>query len=175
MAFKMGFNRDDLSGKPPVPPGWYTLQFKSFKPKIAGANKDGFMLNAECVVVGNQEYDGRKVFMGLSNKAGWVLYSFVHACGLQMEPILDGNQGTEAETSFIPGTFEDIDKFPEDPSRWGKYLGPLTNKTFEAELAITEYQGRHKNEVRQYRCAIPGCPEKHPTNLISGSGGNATA
>jgi hypothetical protein len=167
MGFKMGYNKDDLSGKPPVPPGWYVLQFKQFRPKIAGDNKDGFMLNAECSVVGSGEYEGRKVFMGLSNKAGWVTFAWVHSCGIEMELLHDGNEGTEAEQKAMPGTFENIDKFPDDPSQWGKYLGPLTNKTFECELAITEYQGRPKNEVRQYRCAVPGCTEKHPTNLIS--------
>jgi hypothetical protein len=167
MGFKMSFNREELSGKPPVPPGWYTLQFKQFRPKIAGANKDGYMLNAECAVIGNQEYEGRKVFVGLSNKAGWVINAFVHACGVPLEVVQDGNAGTEAEETCLPGTFEFVDKFPDDPSQWGKYVGPLTNKTFEAELTTTSYQGRDKNEVRQFRCNLPNCNEKHPTNLIS--------
>jgi hypothetical protein len=165
MAFKMNFNKDDISGKPPVPPGWYTLQFKQFKPKVAGEKKDGFMLNAECAVVGNQEHEGRKVFIGLSNKAGWVLNAFCHGCGVPMEVIQDGNQGTEAEETCLPGTFEFIEKFPDDPSQWGKYVGPLTNKTLEAELFIDNYQGRESNKVRQFRCAVPGCQEKHPTNM----------
>ena|SRR5215472_14259769 len=167
MAFKMGYNKEDVSGKPPAPPGWYTLQFKQFKPKIAGVNKDGVMLNAECIIIGNGDQEGKRVFIGLSNKAGWVIYAFVHACGLPMTVIEDGNQGTEAEETALPGTWEHVDQFPDDPSKWGKYVGPLTNKTFEAELAITSYQGRDKNEVRQFRCALADCSDKHPTNLIS--------
>ena len=169
MAFKMSFNREDISGKPPAPSGWYTLQFKQFKPKIAGEKKDGFMFNAECAIVGNQDQEGKKVFIGLSNKAGWVIDAFCHACGTPMEVLLDGNEGTELEQTTLPGTFEHIDQFPDDPEQWGKYVGPLTNKTFEAELAITQYQGgRPRNEVRQFRCVVPNCAEKHPTNLIGG-------
>lgn len=167
MGFKMGYNKEDISGKPPVPPGWYTLQVKTFKPKIVGEHKDSINLNAEFAIVGNAEYDGRKVFSGLNTKAGWITNDFVHACGLKLEVVQDENAGTEAETYALPGAWENQDKFPEDPSQW-KYLGPLTNKTFEAELAITEFQGRSRNEIRQFRCAVPDCQDKHSTNLISG-------
>jgi len=102
----------------------------------------------------------------MNSKAGWILNDFVHAMGLRMEEIQDGNQGTEAASYTIPGVFENADKFPDDPSQW-KYLGPLVNKTLECELAITEYQGRQRNEIRQFRCAVPDCSDKHSTNLIS--------
>lgn len=167
MAFKMNFNREDLSGKPPVPPGWYNLQVKNFKPKIAGEQKDSLSFNGEFSIVGNGEYEGRKVFNTLNTKGGWIINDFVHGCGLRMEVEQDANTGTEAETLTFPGAWEGSDKFPDDPTHW-KYVGPLTNKVFEAELAITEYQGRQKNEIRQFRCAVPGCTEKHSTNLISG-------
>lgn len=165
--FKMNFNKEDITGKPPVPPGWYTLQVKAFKPKLAGENKDSLSLNGEFSIIGNGEYEGRRVFESLNTKAGWIMLAFLHACDLEFEVVQNENVGTEAEEFSIPGAFEGADKFPEDPTQW-KYVGPLTNKTFEAELAITQYQGRDSNHVRQYRCAVANCTEKHPTNLISG-------
>jgi len=171
MGFKiprMGFGKEDLSGKPPVPPGWYTLQFKGFKPKLAGENKDSYTFNPDLSIVGNQEYEGRRVFNNLSSKAGWIMQDFHHGFGVPMEVVEDGNQGTEAEQYTLAGTFEDVDKFPDDPTKWGKYIGPLTNKTAYVELAVTEFQGRPRNEIRQFKCSVPGCTEKHSTNLISG-------
>lgn len=164
MAFQMNYSKEELSGKPPVPSGMYTLQLKGFKPKAA-KNGESVSLNAEFSIIGHSEYEGRRVFAGLNSKAPWQLIDFVHSTGLAMEEVQDGNQGTEAASYTIPGIFENADKFPEDPSQW-KYLGPLTNKTFQAELGETEYQGKKRNEVNQYICAIPGCAEKHSTKLI---------
>jgi len=168
MGFQMNFSKEQISGKPPVPSGPYTLQFKGFKPKTAGKEKDSVSLNAEFAIVGHSEHEGRRVFAGLNSKAAWQIVDFVHACGLTMEEVQDGNQGTEAAQFTIPGVFEGADKHPTDPEQW-KYLGPLTNKTFQVELGETEYQGKKRNEVRQYFCAVPGCQEKHSTNLLSKS------
>ena len=168
MPFSMKFNKEQLQGRPPAPPGWYTIQFKHFKPAVAGDQKDSVSLNPEFSIVGNGSEEGKKVFASLNSKAGWILFDFVHAFGLPMEEIQDGNQGTEAASYTIPGVFENADKFPDDPKQW-KYLGPLANKVIEVELAITEYQGRQRNEIRQFRCAVPDCHEKHSTNLISSS------
>lgn len=167
MGFSMNFNKEQLSGsKPPLPDGWYTLQLKGFAPKLAGANKDSVSLNPEIVTIGNPNPDlnDRRVFENLNSKAGWIIQDFVHACGLQMEEVQDGNQGTEAASYTLPGVFDGSDKFPEDPAQW-KYLGPLTNKTFEAEIFTSEYNGKKSNKIRQYKCAVPGCTQKHSTNL----------
>jgi len=166
MAFQMNYSKEEISGKPPVPSGWYTLQVKAFKPKVAGKEKDSIQLNCETAIIGHAEHEGRKIFLGLNSKAPWIITDFVHACGLQMEEIQDGNQGTEAAQFTFPGVFENSDKFPDDPAQW-KYLGPLTNKTFQAELGETEFQGRKRNEVRQYKCAVPNCIDKHSTNLLN--------
>jgi len=136
MGFKMNFNKEDISGKPPVPPGWYTIQLKGFKPKVAGENKDSLTLNPEMAIVGNQEFENRRVFNNLSSKAGWIMLDFHHGFGVPMEVVQDGNEGTEAEQYTMAGTFEKINEFPDDPSQWGKYIGPLTNKTASVELAI---------------------------------------
>lgn len=164
MAFQMSYQKDELTGAPPVPSGWYTLQLKGFRPR---ASKDGqsVSLNAELVIVSPSEYEGRRVFASLNSKAGFIIFDFVHSTGLPMEEIQNENAGTEKADLTLPGVFDGADAHPDDPSQW-KYQGPLLNKTLEAELAETEYQGKKRNEVRQFKCAVPGCTEKHSTNLI---------
>lgn len=176
--FKMSMSKEDLSGPPPVPPNIYTLRFVQFKPKLAKSG-ESLNYNAEFTIEGNPAYENRKVFHPLNTAFAVAIRDFVHATGIDMEKVtvpesLDPatNVVTPAHDEFIlPGIFEDADKNPEDPSKWGKYMGPLTNKTFKAELVITEYQGKSKNEVRCFFCAFPGCavayPDmKHSTNLI---------
>lgn len=172
MPFAMGYSKEDLTGAPPLPAGWYKLQTKAFKPAAAkvkppATTPDSFNMNAQFEVVGHSTLDGRMCFASLNSKAGFIIVNYVHACGLQMEELQDGNQGTEAASFAIPGVWEDSDKYPEDPSKW-RYLGPLTNATFEAELAETEYNGKKRNEIRQFKCAVTGCTERHSTNLIKG-------
>jgi hypothetical protein len=111
----------------------------------------------------------------MNTKMAWMWQDFVHAFGLPMEEIQNENAGTDKADYTIPGVFENADTQPDDPSTW-KYLGPLTNKTCEVELAeipastdpVSGKQYRAKNEVRQFKCAITDCPEKHATNLIKG-------
>jgi hypothetical protein len=171
MAFKMAFNKQELSGPPPLPNDWYDVRFLSFDPKKVGG-KDGkeysVNLNANLEVIG-QEHNGRprKVFVSLNSNAGWTYPDFCHCFGLPLEVVQDGNEGTEAENLTIPGVFVGADQFPEEPEKW-KYQGPLTNATGRVELGTTEYQGRQRNEVRQFKCAIPDCKERHATNLLKG-------
>lgn len=175
MPFQMGFSKEELSGAPPVPAGWYTLQFKQFKPRAA-ANKESVSLNAELAIIQPAEYEGRRVFVGMNTKMAFMWQDFVHAFGLQMEEVQNENAGTEKADYTIPGVFEGADTNPDDPSQW-KYQGPLTNRTCEAELAEipastdpnTGKSYRAKNEVRQFKCAIDGCTERHSTNLIKKS------
>ena len=172
MAFDMNFNKEQLSGAPPLPAGTYSLQFKGFKQKAAKI-KDGqsesesLNLNPELVVIGNAEYDGRKVFASLNTKAPWIIRDFCHALGVPMEEVQDQFAGTEKANYTIPGIFEGSDDPSKKPEDW-KYQGPLLNKTMQVELAFIPAQGgyKEKNEVRQYICAIDGCQEKHSTNLI---------
>lgn len=174
MGFKMNFNKEELSGAPPLPAGWYTLQLKGFRPKAAAvkpgqSESESLSLNAELSVINHPEYEGRRVFAGLNTKMAFMWPDFVHATGLSMEEVQDEFAGTEKANYTIPGVFENADTNPTDPSTW-KYLGPLLNKTMEVELAEipATAQYKAKNEVRQYKCAVPGCTEKHSTNLIKG-------
>jgi hypothetical protein len=164
MAFQMNFSKEELSGAPPVPAGWYTVQFKQFKPRASKAG-DSASLNAELAIVAPTEYENRRVFVGMNTKMAFMWPDFVHAAGLPMEEVQDENAGTEKANYTLPGVFENSDTAPDKPETW-KYLGPLTNKTMEVELCETEYQGKKRNEVRQFKCAVAGCTDKHSTNLI---------
>jgi hypothetical protein len=174
MAFKMGMTKEDLSGPKPVPNGLYELQVTGFRPKIA---KSGTSLNynAEFTITGNPLYENRKVFHPLNTSFSVAIRDFVHATGLELETItVPGDADTpQHERQILPGTFENAAQFPDDPSKWGKYIGPLTNKIFKAELVTTTYQGKDKNEIRCFFCAVPDCavtyPDiKHSQNLIKG-------
>ena len=169
MAFKMGMSKEDLSGPPPVKPGVYELQVIQFKPKIA-ASGESLNYNAEFTIVNMPDAENKKVFHPLNTSFAVAIRDFVHACGEVLETIPDPDKPGET-LQVLPGTFEHITEFPDDPLKWGKYLGPLTNKIFKCELAETEYKGRKKNEIRLFFCTVPNCatlePElKHSQNLI---------
>lgn len=166
MAFKMSFNKEELGGAPPVPAGWYSAQIKGFRPR-ASKDKESLSLNAELCIINNPDYENRRVFVGLNTKMAFMWPDFVHATGLEMEVVQNADAGTEKQDLTIPGVFEGADTDPEEPEKW-KYLGPLLNKTLEVELAeIPAKDGyKAKNEVRQFKCAVNGCTEKHSTNLV---------
>lgn len=168
MAFSMNFSKSELTGNSaPVPAGIYTLQFNGFKPKVSKAG-DSVNLNAEFSIIQHPEYEGRKIFASLNTKGAFIFPDFVHACDCEMEVVQDEFVGTEAENLTLPGVFDGSDQYPEDPSQW-KYMGPLTNATLQVELAETEYQGKKRNEIRMFVCALGGtCSAKHSTNLIRG-------
>ena len=175
MPFKMGMTKEDLSGPPPVNNGIYELRVTDFRPKIA---KSGLSLNynGEFTIVNNPNDDGRKIFHPLNTSFAVAIRDFSHACGVPLETItvMGDAETPQHEEQVLPGTFEDADKYPDDPSKWGKYIGPLTNKIFKAELAQTQYQGKTKSEIRLFFCALPNCatlePDlKHSMNLIKAS------
>ena len=160
MAFKMGMSKEDLSGPPPVPNGLYELQVTNFRPKVAKSG-ESLNYNAEFTISGNPLYENRKVFHPLNTSFAVAIRDFSHACGVPLEEIPNPENPSE-NLQVLPGTFENAKENPDDPSKWGKYIGPLTNKIFKAELVTTTYQGKNKNEIRCFFCAIPGCAEKEP-------------
>lgn len=177
MPFQMNFSKEELSGAPPVPAGKYTLQLKGFKPK-ASALKPGeteassVNLNPELSIVGHSEYGGRRIFWNMNTKAAFLWTDFVHAMGLQMEVVQDANAGTDKQSYTLPGVFEGADDPTKKPEDW-KYMGPMTNKTLEVEVAEIpagpDSKGVYrqaKNDIRQFFCKVPNCTEKHSTNLI---------
>jgi len=167
MGFKMGFTKGELSPQP-VPEGWYYLLFTGFKPAKV-KDKDSINLKPEFEVVQHPEFTGRKIWPLMTSRMGFVIFDCVHSFGLQMEEEDNEYKGTDAATLVIPGTWEFMEQFPEEPEKWGKYLGPLTNGVIFAEVAIIpDQQGKPRNDIRQYKCAIPECNERHNTNLLKG-------
>jgi hypothetical protein len=166
MAFKMGMTKEDLSGPKVAPNNIYELQTTGFRPKVTKAG-DALCYNVELTIVNHGPEDGKKVFHPLPTSWGQSIRDYCHAMGVPLEKkVIDG-----VELDCLPGMFENQDQYPDDPSKWGKYMGPLTNKIGKAEVVGTSYQGKPKNEVRAFICAIPGCatiePElRHSTNLI---------
>lgn len=172
MPFKMGMSKEDLSGPKPVPNGVYELQVTGFRPKVA---KSGTSLNynVEMTVVNHPEFDGRKIFHPLNTSFGVAIRDFSHCMGEKLEKrVFPGDaENPQQELEVLPGMFENQNAHPDEPEKWGKYMGPLTNKVGKVELTITQYQGKDKNEVRSFICAVPQCavlePDmKHSSNLV---------
>jgi len=163
MPYTVGASRQQLSGPPPVPNNIYTLQLTGFRPKLSKAG-DSLNYNAEFTIVNDPVFEGRKVFAPLNTKFFTAIRDFVHATGNECEvaKVINPETGAEEEQYTLPGLFEGADKAPEEPEKWGKYLGPLKDATFKAELVTTEYQGKKKNEIRCYFCTLPGCAEDNP-------------
>jgi hypothetical protein len=171
MAFQVGFTRDSLSFKP-APTGLYDLRVNGFKPKL-NKKLDGINFNVELEIVdnGDPDIDGKRIFHPLSTKFNIAIWDFVHSMGLEMEEYTTAEGNTALR---MPGIWEHMDEFPEDPSQWGAYMGPMTNAILKADVIESSYMGRPKNEVRAFLCALDGCAEKYPdvkhsTNLISKS------
>lgn len=159
MAFQMSFDKDSLLQKV-IPAGLYDVRLLSFKPEL-NKNKDGINFKPRMVVINNPEYDKTSVFDTLSSKAGFTQWDFVHAFGLELEEIGNGNY-------VIPGTWDgDPATFKEtDPSTW-KYDGPLIGRDAKLELAIEPSfndSAKMVNKIRRYICAVPDCATKFPDN-----------
>lgn len=159
MAFKMGFDKDSLTGKT-VTPGLYTLRLTGFKPK---KNKDGDSVNfnAQMKIINSPEFDDTKMFETLSAKAGFTQWDFAHAFGMELEDMGNGQY-------VLPGTWDkDLAKFKaDDPSTW-VYDGPLLGRDAQVEIANDTYEGKINNKVKRYICAVPDCDIKFPDNKHS--------
>jgi len=147
---KMGVDPEKVKAPKPVPGGWYELKLTGFKPKW-DKSKTGILLNAQLEIVNNTaENNGKKCYMGLSNKFDRVYADFAHGFGFPLNP-----NGT------LPGDFVPD---PADPSNVEKaqYKGPLLGKIMKVELVVTSYQGNERNEVNQIMCKIDQCAVKFP-------------
>jgi len=159
MAFKMGFDKESLTGKT-VTPGLYTVRLTGFKPK---KNKDGDSVNfnAQMKIINHPEYDGTPLYETLSAKAGFTQWDFAHGFGLQLEDLGNGQY-------VLPGTWDkDIAKFKEtDPLTW-VYDGPLIGRDAQVEIANDTWDGKINNKIKRYICAVPDCDSLFPDNKHS--------
>jgi hypothetical protein len=68
----------------------------------------------------------------------------------------------------VDGDFEfpgNWDGPEEDPSKW-QYSGPLLGQVGQAYVIQADNgKGGQNNKIKFYVCKVPGCTEKHSTNL----------
>lgn len=150
---KVQFSKEDLAGNV-YPDGQYDLRLEGFEPKKS-KNSDSTNLNPILKIVNHPTLTGKRVFDNLNSSAPWIIESFVHSFGLQLEP--NGSGGGD-----MPGEFNGPDDSPEE---WD-YVGPLTGSVAKVMLKKTTYQGKDSSKVDQWFCALgPSCNIKHATNL----------
>lgn len=139
--------------------GTFTVAFQGFKPKAAKPPSQSVNLNAEVVIIGDPEQNGKKSTYSLNFQAStwFMVKSFIHSFGLEVDKDAQGNES-------IPGDFAGPNYNPNDPSTW-QYSGPLQGRTASWEFAEVEYQGKKNIKPKQFLCSLPGCTEKHPDNL----------
>jgi len=148
--------KDQLEGIQPVENDTYTVRLDGFEPKTA--KKGGSVnLNPILKIINHPKHNDLRLFNNLNSKAGWIHKDFVHAFGLPMEI-----QGDEA---LIPGEFQGPEATPE---KW-VYVGPLLGRTAQLVVVQTPNSntGNPRNEIKQFLCQVPGCKEKHSTDLTS--------
>ena len=147
-------SRDKVEGPAPLPEGLYNVRLDGFKP--ATASKGGSVnLNPQMKIINHPDYNDRPVFENLNSKGEWVWKDFCHCFGVVMEK--DGNGDYQ-----FPGNFDG----PEgEPKNW-TYTGPLLGQVGAIYLVQADNtRGGIKNAVKYYSCKVPGCTEKHSSNL----------
>lgn len=159
MAFKMGFDKDSLTGKT-APNGIYTVRLSGFRPALS-KNKDSVNFNPQLKIINHPEHDNIKVWETLNSKAGFTQWDFAHAFGVELE-----DQGNGQYT--LPVTWDgDPLKFKEDdPSTWVAN-SVLIGRDAQVELAIDTFEGKQSMKPRRYICAIDNCETRFPENKHS--------
>lgn len=147
-------SKEEIKGLPPMVEGMVTLRLDGFKPKFS-KDKGSVNLNPTLKVTNHPEYNDRTVFENLNTKGKWVWKDFCHAFGV---PLIEQNGDYE-----FPGDFAGAD---DNPESW-QYSGALLGQLGQAYLVqADDTKGGIKNAVKFYVCKVPGCTEKHSTNLV---------
>lgn len=151
---KLRASSEELKGLSPLPEGMYTFRLDGFKPRLA--KKGGSVnLNPQLKVINHADFNDRIVFENLNTKAKWVWKDFCHGFGVPLLVLPGG------EVEF-PGDFVG----PEDnPESWN-YVGPILGQHTQAYVVqVDDTKGGVRNAIKYYVCKIPGCQEKHSSNL----------
>jgi len=145
---------EEIKGLPPMREGLVTVRLDGFDPKYS-KDRQSINLNPILKIINHAEYNDRPVFENLNTKGKWVWKDFCHSFGV---PLLEQNGDFE-----FPGDFDGPE---DDPTKW-QYRGPLLGQ--QAQLYIVQAdntKGGIVNKTKFYVCKIPGCAEKHSTNLV---------
>lgn len=153
---RMGVSKDSLEGQRPLPAGFVDFRVDGFKPKRS-KDKQSVNFNPQLKVINHPTLNDSRVFFNLNSNAGWIMKDFVHSLGLQMEE--DGDQ------AFMPGSWQEDQADVDNPEKY-TYTGPMLGRTGRCEIGVRkDDKNRDQSYVRQFLCAIPGCQEKHSTDL----------
>lgn len=152
---KLRGNADEIKGLPPLPEGMYFVRCDGFKPR-QNKDKDSVNLNPVLKVTNHPEHNDRVIFDNLSAKAKWIWKDFAHCFGVTLP--------TDANGDFeFPGNFDGPDDFASCEN-W-QYSGPLMGQIGQVYVIQSSYNGNMNNKIKSYVCKVPGCAEKHSTNL----------
>lgn len=167
--FKMAVSKEQVEGKEVVAEGMYKIRFIKFGPKLTKDKGDGsertINLNAEYEIVDHPDHAGRKLYEIANMKSYNIQTEICHCFGVPMEV------DPADDSYFIPGTWDSNPEFNSDNPETYHYKGPLEGKIGMAEIAVTSWNGRSRNQIRRYICGIPTCAQdfpqiRHVANLI---------
>jgi hypothetical protein len=151
---KLKASAEEVKGLPPMQAGLVTVRLDGFTPKFS-KDRGSVNLNPTMKVINHAEYNDRAVFENLNTKGKWVWKDFCHAFGVAM---VENNGDYE-----FPGDFDGPE---DDPEKW-QYRGPLLGQTAQIQVIQADNtKGGIANKIQFYVCRIPGCVEKHSSNLV---------
>lgn len=156
---RMGAPADSMSQRKVYPSGRYSVRCDGFKPKLSKPKpgvEQSVNMFPQLTITNHHALNGEKIFSPLNQGAGFILQAFSHMFGHDMEKVED--------TVCIPGEFLPDPSAPDDISKM-TYKGPLLGAVGDLELGEGTYNGKPTNYIKQYYCRLPGCKEKHPTEL----------
>lgn len=149
---KLTASSEDIKGLPQMKEGMLTVRLDGFKPAFS-KDRGSVNLNPTMKVINHSEYNDRQVFENLNTKAKFIWKDFCHGFGVPLLAVGDDFE--------FPGEFDG----PEDqPDKW-EYRGPLLGQQAQLYIVQTDYQGKPQTKVKYYVCNLPGCVEKHSSNL----------
>jgi|SRR5215831_5433202 len=168
---KMGVNPEQTKAPKPVPGGWYKLRVKAL---TANKSKSGKGINYQAiteVTESTAENNGSTVFVRINNgfKQAMTANDFTHSTGLLLEKdgsfpgdwvLKDGVKGPDANGNYTDKEGKALDELSAFDG--AQYKGPILGKVLEAELAVDNYDGQDRNEVKQFRCKINNCAQQFP-------------
>jgi len=152
---KIKLSKEQIEGKPNIPPGIYEIRLDGFKCKKS-KNSESVNLNPVLKVTNDPNgHNDRVVFYNANTNFGPGLMDMCHGFGVRME-----NEG--GEESDFPGEFDG----PADkPEEWA-YTGPLTSQIAKVEVVEDDYNGKKSMKIKRFFCAVAGCTTKHKEDLI---------
>lgn len=166
----MGVNPEETKAEKPVPAGWYEVRVKSIVCKKSSSGK-GCNYEFYTNVVNNTADANDKFVMVRANNGfnqAKVANDITHGCGFVLEA--DGSfpgdwdlkDGITADASGVYHTKDGKEIDALTAFDGAQYRGPLLGKNMHVELAVGNWDGQDRNEVKQIRCKVDGCSQKFP-------------